>query len=175
MGDKSKLEQNQEEQPISLLSRSLITGFVGGVFWGIVGLFAYYFNFSEVAPKTYLLRSWLDAGWTDRWLGDVVSLIALGVISVIVAFIYYIIFKKINSIWMGVAYGALLWGIVFYVLQPIFPNVGPITGMGEYTIVSTICLFILYGTFVGYSISYDYEDTLAKNTQEDRKTQTTKA
>ncbi|MYL61082.1 hypothetical protein GLW20_26610, partial [Virgibacillus halodenitrificans] len=29
----------------------------------------------------------------------------------------------------------------------------------NHTIVSTICLFVIYGSFVGYSISYDYYDT----------------
>ncbi len=48
----------------------------------------------------------------------------------------------------------------FYLLQPVFPNIPPLTDLNMYTIVSTICLYILYGTFVGYSISYDYNDTL---------------
>ncbi|WP_010530961.1 YqhR family membrane protein [Lentibacillus jeotgali] len=157
-----RLEQNKQEEPISILSRSLLTGFIGGLLGGFFGVVLYYFNFSEVAPKSYLLRSWLTASWIDGWLGTVLSILMIGVISLLTAFIYFILFKKVNSLWMGVAYGIVLWFIVFYIVQPIFPNIPPLRDLNANTIVSTICLYVLYGTFIGYSISYDYTDTLYK-------------
>ncbi|MFD2759387.1 YqhR family membrane protein [Lentibacillus juripiscarius] len=161
MGNEDKqLEQNKREEPLSLLSRSLITGFVGGLVFGFLGIVLYFFNFSEVTPKSYLLRSWITAEWTDRWLGNALSVVMTGLLSIGVAFVYYIFFKKIENFLMGAVYGVILWGIVFYLLQPVFPNIPPLTDLNMYTIVSTICLYILYGTFVGYSISYDYNDTL---------------
>lgn len=160
--EKQQLEQNKKEDPRSILSRSLLTGFIGGMFWGFIGMVMYYFNFSEVTLKSYLLRSWTTAEWTGTWLGDVVSILLVSVISILTAFIYYGLFKRINSMWLGAAYGVILWGIVFYVLQPIFENVPPVTDLNANTIVSTICLYILYGTFIGYSISYDYHDTKLK-------------
>ena len=60
---------------------------------------------------------------------------------------------------MGVFYGITLWMIIFFLIQPLFPNTKQILELNVDTIISTICLFILYGTFVGYSISYDYHDT----------------
>ncbi|MBY7143394.1 hypothetical protein KFZ56_10105 [Virgibacillus sp. NKC19-3] len=162
-------EENQQseknrtgEDPQSILPRSLLTGFIGGLLWGVIGVIMYYFNFSEVSIKSYLLRSWTTATWTDTWLGDIVSILLVSVISILSAFIYYGLFKKINSMWFGIAYGIILWGIVFYVFQPIFPNVPPVTDLNANTIVSTICLYTLYGTFIGYSISYDYHDTKLK-------------
>ncbi|HLR62430.1 MAG TPA: YqhR family membrane protein [Lentibacillus sp.] len=157
-----RLEQNKQEEPVSILSRSLLTGFIGGLLGGFFGVVLYYFNFSEVAPKSYLLRSWLTASWIDGWLGTVLSILMIGVISLLTAFIYFILFKKVNSLWMGVAYGIVLWFVVFYIIQPIFPNIPPLGDLNANTIVSTICLYILYGTFIGYSISYDYTDTLYK-------------
>lgn len=157
-----KLEQNKQEQPMSLLSRSLITGFVGGLLAGFFGVIIYFFNFSEVSPKSYLIRSWVTADWTDGWLGNTLSILMVGVLSLLTAFIYYGLFKKINSLWMGVGFGIILWGIVFYIIQPIFPNIPDLMDLNRYTIVSTLCLFILYGTFIGYSISYDYADTIRK-------------
>ncbi|TFJ93697.1 YqhR family membrane protein [Lentibacillus salicampi] len=162
MENQDKLEQDKQEEPVSLLSRSLVTGFVGGLLGGFFGIVLFYFNFSEVSPKSYLLRSWLTASWIDSWLGTVLSILMIGVISLLTAFIYYVLFKKINSLMMGIAYGIVMWFIVFYIIQPIFPNIPPLMELSANTIVSTVCLYILYGTFIGYSISYDYNDTMYK-------------
>ncbi|WP_164668639.1 YqhR family membrane protein [Virgibacillus doumboii] len=159
----TRLEQDKQEQPISVVSRSLITGFIGGIIWGSFGVVLYFFNFSEVAPKSYLLRSWLTADWIDSWLGNIVSILMVGVLSLLTAFIYYMLFKKVNSLWMGTGFGVILWVIIFYILQPIFPNIPYLMELDRYTIVSTLCLYILYGTFIGYSISYDYNDTIRKS------------
>ncbi|GAA0443562.1 YqhR family membrane protein [Lentibacillus halophilus] len=161
MGNQDKqLEQNKEEEPRSLLSRSLLTGFIGGVVFGFFGIVLYYFNFSEVTPRSYLLRSWTSEEWTERWHGYALTIVLTGLLSIGVAFIYYVFFKKMETFVMGAVYGLILWGIVFYLLQPIFSNVPPLVDLNVYTIVSTICLYIIYGTFIGYSISYDYNDTL---------------
>ncbi|WP_404453378.1 YqhR family membrane protein [Oceanobacillus kapialis] len=162
MGEEKQLEQNKREEPLSLLSRSAITGFVGGAFWGLLATILAYFNFTEVEPKSFVLRSWTTAAWTNGWLGTVITILILGGLSVIVAFIYHLFMRKINSMWMGVAYGAILWGVVFFVLQPIFTNIKPIQDLELETIVTTVCIFVLYGTFIGYSLSYDYHDKVMK-------------
>jgi hypothetical protein len=156
--EKQQSNQGKTEERLSLLSRALLTGFIGGILWSSIGSLMYYFNFSEVAPKSFLLKSWLDASWTDRWLGVIIAILLAGVISILPALIYYGLFKKINSMWMGVLYGVVLWVIIFYLMQPIFTNIPQLIDLSYNTIISTICLFILYGTFIGYSLSYDYHD-----------------
>lgn len=156
MTKKKQEKQNAQEEIGSILSRSLMTGFFGGILWSIFGVIMYYFNFAEVAPKTFLLRSWTTAEWTNGWLGDVVSIIMVGILSILIAFIYYGLLKKVTSMWMGIVFGIILWGITFYILQPIFPTISPLVDYNKDTIISTICLFILYGMFIGYSISFDY-------------------
>ncbi|MEW9677509.1 YqhR family membrane protein [Lentibacillus sp. L22] len=153
---------SQQVKPVSILPRSLFTGFIGGLIWSICGVLLYYFNFAEVSPKTFELRSWLKTEWTDSWLGDVISILGAGILSILAAFIYYGLFKRIRPWWFGAVYGIILWVIIFYVLHPIFGDVPSLAEMNMHTIVSTVCLFILYGTFIGYSISYDYYDTVVK-------------
>lgn len=150
---------------MSILSRSLLTGFIGGLLWSSLGALAYFFNFTEVSPKMYVLRSWTTAGWTDTWLGNVIAILLVGLLSILTALLYYGLFKKIESMWMGVAFGAILWAVVLFVLQPVFPNIKPATNLNQETIVTMLCLFVLYGTFIGYSISYDYHDMLRKEQQ----------
>lgn len=162
MKEKEQLEQNKREKSYSLLSRSLLTGFIGGLLWSTLGLIMYYFNFASVGPTSFILRSWLTAEWTNEWLGDVISIVIIGVISILVALIYYGLLRKMRSMWVGTLFGVILWGVVFYLLQPIFPNIPSLHETDKNTIISTICLFILYGTFIGYSISYDYRDTVIR-------------
>ncbi|WP_369797409.1 YqhR family membrane protein [Paucisalibacillus sp. EB02] len=164
-----KLEQNKPEDTSTFLGRSLLTGFIGGILAGLAGLFMYYFNFMEVSAKSYLLRSWTTAGWTDTWLGELLTIILVGLLSIGVALVYYGVLKKVTSLWMGIVYGLILWAIVFFILQPIFTNVPNLAEMEIKTIVSTLCLYILYGIFIGYSISFDYQDTIATANNESKK------
>lgn len=147
------------ESSSTLLGRSLLTGFVGGILWSTISVLLYIFNFLEVSPKSFVLKSWLNKEWTDGWLGELISIIIIGLLSLATALIYYGILKKVKTLWVSVLYGVILWGIVFFLLQPIFTNVPGLFELQTNTIVTSICLFILYGTFIGYSISYDYHDS----------------
>lgn len=151
-------QSNQNEDQLTLLARSLLTGFTGGILWSIIASIFYYFNFMEVSPKSLLLTSWVNADWTDKWLGNFFTIIIAGIVSVAFAFLYYLLLKKIYSLLVSILFGIAVWAIVFFVFQPLFPNVPRLTELSLNTWVTTICVFILYGTFVGYSISYNYED-----------------
>ncbi|RDW21951.1 YqhR family membrane protein [Oceanobacillus chungangensis] len=157
MVENKHVEKNQQKE--SLLPSTILTGFVGGLFWSLVGVIISYFNFTELSPRTFILRPWLRLEWTEGWLGNVLSIGIIGLLSIIVALIYFVLCKKIYSMWMGVIFGIILWGIVFYLLQPVFTNVPRLTELTPNTILSTISLFILYGTFIGYTISYNYHDS----------------
>ncbi|WP_186575816.1 YqhR family membrane protein [Aquibacillus kalidii] len=155
-----KLEQNKQQKPVSLLSKALITGFIGGVFWSFIGAIASYFNFTSVSPASFILRFWLHTGWSDGWLGQLVSIVIIGVLSTILALVYYVLLKNTQGIWPSALFGVALWFVVFYLLQPIFPNVEHMTKLTSDTIVTTFCLYLLYGIFIGYSISYEYQSNL---------------
>ncbi|MDL4841577.1 YqhR family membrane protein [Aquibacillus rhizosphaerae] len=161
--DNQELEQNKHEKPIPLLPKALLTGFIGGVLWSVVGAIAAYFNFTSVSPASFILRSWLHTNWSDGWLGQLISITVIGLLSVLTAILYYGLLRKTKGIWPSATFGVALWFIVFYLLQPIFPNVSHMTDLDINTIVTTLCLFLLYGIFIGYSISYEYLDTVTKD------------
>lgn len=149
-----KLDQNQGGMILGQSANTAITGFVGGVFWGFIGLVCYYFNFTELNPLM-ILEPWIDGGWKDSWLGVVISLLLLGIFGIIAAFLYQWVLSNFLSIWVPILYGALLFFFVFYVLNPLFPNLNPLRELQGNTIITTFCLYVLFGVFVGYSISYD--------------------
>ncbi|SDK55508.1 YqhR family membrane protein [Sediminibacillus albus] len=156
--ENKKLEQNKQEKAVPFFRKALYTGFVGGVLWSIIGFIAAFLNFTAFTPATFLLRSWLTAAWTDRWMGELLSILMIGLLSIGTAAVYYFLLKKVEGIWPSALFGIALWFLVFYLLQPVFPNVPHMTRLDSNTVVTTICLFLLYGTFIGYSISYNYED-----------------
>lgn len=162
MSARQQLEQNKREQSTSILTKSLMTGFIGGVFWSFMGWFASYFHFTSISPATFMIRSWLQKDWTNGWLAELISIILIGVLSLAVAIIYYLLLKKIRGLWVSALFGMALWAIVFFVLLPIFPNISLLNQLNSDTIVTTICLYLLYGIFIGYSISYDYLDTVTR-------------
>lgn len=152
--NQENLEQNQREKPMSFLAMTIITGLFGGIFWSALAYLAYIFNFTEIRPNV-ILEPWALGKWKEQWLGTVISIIAIGLFSVGAALVYYAAMRKINSIWAGAAFGLGLFLLVFYVLNPIFPGIKPFWDLSRNTLITSACFYILYGVFVGYSISYE--------------------
>ncbi|WP_347834107.1 YqhR family membrane protein [Gracilibacillus sp. JCM 18860] len=155
--------KREEEKGQSLISKVVSIGFFGGLIWSVVASVAAYFHFTSVSPKSFILRSWLQIEWTDQWLGQLISILVVSLLSIGIAFLYYFILKKIRGIWIGIGFGVVLWFILFWLFEPIFPNIPTIFNMDSDTIVTTVCLFILYGVFIGYSISFSYQQYKDEN------------
>ncbi|HIS29652.1 MAG TPA: hypothetical protein IAA78_09350 [Candidatus Avamphibacillus intestinigallinarum] len=154
------MEQNQNE----VLKRSLLTGWLGGLFWALIAMIMSYLNFIELHPRHLFLRPYLNIHrWTDSWQGDLLVVGMLSVVSIFIAVIYYFIFKSIRSSWVGFAYGVMLWLLLMFVYIPMITSLPHFGDLHKETYIGTFCLFILYGLFIGFSISYDYEDTILKN------------
>ncbi|MDP4170005.1 MAG: YqhR family membrane protein [Bacillota bacterium] len=149
--------QGHGEKPMSFIVYVMITGFFAGVFWSAMGLFSYAFHFTDIRPNV-ILEPWALGSWKKEWIGTILSILLIGIFSVLAAFLYYAALKKLKNKWIGVIYGIALFLLVFIVLNPIFPGIKPLMQLEKNTIITTVCLFIVYGEFVGYSISYEYEN-----------------
>jgi hypothetical protein len=165
MAEENKLEQEQHEKPMSLIGLAVITGLFGGIFWSAIAYLAYVFNFTEIRPNV-ILEPWTIGDWKVGWLGTIISIIIIGMLSIGVALIYYFTLRKINRIYIGIGYGLALFLLVFFVLNPIFPGIAPIKDLSRNTLVTSICFYVLYGVFIGYSISY--EESEIRKTRESK-------
>ncbi|MCD8502264.1 MAG: YqhR family membrane protein [Bacillaceae bacterium] len=154
-----KLEQNKREEPQSFHVTVAIIGFFGGLIWSFVGYIAFFFNFIRVGPALALMP-WALGDWKNGYIGQLVGIAAIAIISILVAFLYRLIFARYNSIWPGIGFGIALWFTVFYILNPIFPGLKPLAQLDFNTIITGLCLYVLYGLFIGYSISYEYNEIL---------------
>ncbi|GGF08233.1 hypothetical protein GCM10010954_03340 [Halobacillus andaensis] len=157
MSDEAK-EQRKKEPPQSVLAKSLTIGFVSGVLWSTLGAISYYFHFSEVSPASFIFRSFWQTNWTSSFLAEVLAVIIVGLLSILVSLIYYLILKRKNGMWPGLLLGVVVFAAVFFALNPIFSAVPTWSEITSDTYVTSVCLFILYGVFIGYSISYEFHE-----------------
>ncbi|MBB5173088.1 YqhR family membrane protein [Texcoconibacillus texcoconensis] len=168
----SENQQNQQQDqiPEGVPSMSFpvyvtITGMFGGLIWGIVGYVAFILNFIRVGPAMALMP-WALGPWKETWIGQIVGILVISLISIGVAFLYRLLFVKINSIWPGLLFGAGLWIIVFGLLNPMFPGLKSLFNLDINTIITSACIYVVYGLFIGYSISYEYQEQQDERAQQ---------
>ncbi len=160
-----KLEQNQSEKQLSFIQLVILTGFIGGVFWSGIGYVCYFFSFTKIEPNI-IFEPWAVGTWKETWIGIILALVAYGLVSIGAALIYYGLLRKFKSMWVGAGYGIVLNLTVFFILTPLFPSLKSFTDTDYYTLVTTLCLYVLYGVFIGYSISYEENELRYQEEQE---------
>jgi hypothetical protein len=151
MGESKKSGQNES---VSFLAKVVVIGLAGGLLWSFIAYMASIINLTEISPNL-ILQPWALGAWKDKPLGNFISILLIGIISIAAALIYFVALKKFKSMLVGIVYGLALWALVFYLLNPIFPNLKTVKELEMNTVITTLCLYILYGVFVGYSISFE--------------------
>ncbi len=153
--NKNEKKKQRRIKQMSFGANVAIIGFVGGLVWSLVGYFAFYFHFIRVGPALILMPFPLGT-WKATYIGQLVGIVIISILSIAIAFLYKVILQKVESIWAGVGFGFALWIIVFCVLNPFLPGLKSVQNLDSNTIITSLCLYILYGVFIGYSISYGY-------------------
>ncbi|WP_100404769.1 YqhR family membrane protein [Bacillus solitudinis] len=143
------------EEQMSFGTKVVLIGFFGGLIWSLVGYIAFYFNFMRIGPAL-ILMPWAFGDWKNTYIGQLIGVGMIAILSIGVAFLYKLILQKFHSIWAAMGFGTGLWLLVFYVLNPIFPGLKAVQNLDFNTIASTLCLYVIYGLFIGYSVSYEY-------------------
>ncbi|HEX7065089.1 MAG TPA: YqhR family membrane protein [Bacillales bacterium] len=152
-----KIKQDNKQKPQSFTSKCVLIGFWGGLICGVISYIAYLLNFTALGPAL-ILKPWVLGDWKHELLGQIVGIFAIALLSILTALVYKMILARWYTMWVGICYGVVLWFVVFYVLNPIFPGLKSIADFDKNTLVTTICLYILYGLFIGYSVSFEYHE-----------------
>jgi len=134
--------------------RTGLIGFVGGAIWSLLGFLFYELNFCDYGPAL-ILAPFPSYNWRESVSKQFLGIFMICILSILVAFVYRFSLGRIKNMWASIGFGLFLWGIVFYVLPSWIPNVKPVMELDKNTITTTLCLYALYGLFVGYSISFD--------------------
>jgi hypothetical protein len=154
MENKQQLDQNKKEKPQSYFTKIAVIGFVGGFIWSLVSYFAFIFHFTEVGPNVFLLLFQLG-GWQESVVGQLVSVVVLSFLSILVAIFYQAFFKRFQGVLPGIVYGVTIWAIIFFLVPLVAPIIRPIYELQVATITTSVCVFILYGVFIAYSVSFE--------------------
>ena len=164
----NKKKQNNYYNKSVLITNVLWIGFFGGVFASLFGIIAYYFRFMDFSPK-FILTSWSNLAWINAWQGALITILLFGIFSIVWAFIYYMLLKKLKSMIAYILFGIVCWGFLLFVFNPMFSDLPALSKMSTNSIITSICIFTIYGVFVGYSISFDYQEYVRE--QEDVETE----
>ncbi|MDM5156400.1 YqhR family membrane protein [Bacillus sp. DX1.1] len=141
-------------QEQSITKKIVQIGLFGGLFWGGVWYFLHIFSFTEAGPN-YLLLPFAFGTWKEGVWGNVLAIVFIGILSIIVAFLYKATFKKFEGVLPGILYGFFWWAILFLGIGSIAPVIKSALQLSKETIVTTICIFILYGVFISYSVAFE--------------------
>lgn len=159
MADVQKKKESKNKKDVHTEKtgvRIMAIGLWGGFLWSAMGFIAYYLNFAKYGPAL-ILAPWALGKWKNGLYGQLVGVAVITLLSIGVAFLYKLLLIKVKNIWISVGFGMTLWVLVFYIIQPWIPGLKPVLHLGLNTISTSLCLYILYGLFIGYSVSFDLE------------------
>ncbi|AIF66774.1 hypothetical protein GZ22_09055 [Terribacillus saccharophilus] len=152
----------QNRKTASRFNRSaVVTGFVGGVLWSAIALVAHFFHFTDLSVADFVLRSWVWMPWAETWVAELLSIFIVGILSILIAYLYFLFLKKQQGIIPSIIFGVVLWVLVQLVLAPIIHGVDSAFQADRNANITTMCLYLLYAVFIGYSISFEYQQSQA--------------
>ncbi|WP_416827188.1 YqhR family membrane protein [Ectobacillus polymachus] len=129
-------------------------GLFGGLFWGFVWYFFYIFSFTDIGPNYFLLP--LAFGeWKKEWIGQLIGICIMSILSIGTAALFGSLFKRFQGILPGIVYGMVWWCMLFFGVSMFSPVIKHVWEFPKETIVTTVCIFIIYGVFIAYSVSFE--------------------
>lgn len=153
------MEENAKEEKsrTNKWNFAVYIGFFAGLIWGGLKIVENYFHFTSLPPG-FLVEPFYKHSYLMTWRGYITGWLAFIILSIGASLIYALLFAKAKGPWVGVVYGVIWWVLIFLLI-------GPITGMTNWiayidlnTIFTEACVFILWGLFIGYSISFEFTD-----------------
>ncbi|MEH6891355.1 YqhR family membrane protein [Bacillus sp. JJ864] len=153
------------KQEQSVTKKIVQIGVFGGLFWGAVWYFLHIFSFTALGPN-YLLLPFALGDWKEGAWGNIAGIICMGILSILLAFIYKAVLGKFEGLIPGILYGLLWWGLLFFAIPPVAPVIKSMMEMPKETIVTTACIFILYGVFIAYSVSFEVNNNISTRDEE---------
>jgi len=147
-----------------VFGKSILVGLIAGIIFSLFFLVLHYFTLIEIDILTSIKKGFFKDGATFNWYGKIMLVIIVGMISIIVSvvlsLVYFAIFKKINIWYIGALYGVCIWSILYIGIPLLVYGNVIVAHYSVHTHINTLCLFVLYGTFIGYTISFEYENEM---------------
>lgn len=151
---------------------SLYLGFSAGLLWGGLKIVQYYFHFTSLSPA-FLIEPFYKHSYLVTWQGVLLGWGVYILLSIAAALLYALLFAKAKGPWYGLGYGLAWWGILFLLIGPLSGMMNWIAFLDWNTILTDSSLFLLWGLFIGYSISFEFTDERIREPFGNRRNQPT--
>ncbi|SDI95957.1 YqhR family membrane protein [Salimicrobium halophilum] len=143
-----------ERKENGMLGKVTAIGAVAGLFLAFSWMGSSYFSFTKLSMTDLLNRPFIFGDVDDVLFLKVTNVLIIITISLFLAFLYYVLLKKYQGLLPGVGVGVLCFGVVILLGVYIVPDFS----WDSDSLVSLFCLFLLYGVFLGYSISFNWAE-----------------
>ncbi|MEB3101461.1 YqhR family membrane protein [Ferviditalea candida] len=153
-------EDNRESSGKPLTNRwmhAMYIGFFAGLIWGALKILLYLIKFTKVIPG-FLAEPFFKNEFLKTWNGHVIGLLFFIVFSIAAALLYTALFVKHKGPWIGLFYGLAWWAVLYLLVGPPSGMMKSIRLLDTNTLLADLCLFTLWGVFIGFSISYEFTD-----------------
>lgn len=149
-GSKSKKENNP-------FLYSLHIGLFAGLIWGGLKLLEFAIRYTAIVPG-FLIEPFFQHAYLVTYMGLALGYASFIGFSIVAAVLYGLLLRKLPGPWPGLAYGAAWWGLIYLLVGPLTEMTPAILAMDRNSLVSDFSLFLLWGLFIGYSISVEFTD-----------------
>lgn len=157
--DERQYEYNKQYTLGAVRGRMIGTGAMIGIFFYLLWYAVTFFNFTEYPIHSYIQKSISLYVDIPKWLEVMIVGGITAVLSIFLAILYYVSARKWFSIWVGILYGLVIALLHMGVIHPLFYGDTLFLHSVDST-VTIVSMHILYGVSIGYSISFDYNDSL---------------
>lgn len=153
---KAKYRSNKKEQKTTNpFTFSLYIGFYAGLLWGGVKLLEFAMRFTEVVPG-FMLEPFFRHSFLVTWQGLALGYASFIGFSIVAAVVYGLLFRKLKGPWPGILYGVAWWGALYLLVGPVTQMVPGITQLDINSFVTDLCLFTVWGLFIGFTIALEF-------------------
>jgi thiamine transporter ThiT len=149
---------------------ALYIGFFAGLIWGAVQMMYSFLRFSSLPPG-FIVEAFFKKSFLVSWQGYMLGWAVFVVFSIAASMLYMLILSTVAGPWAGLGYGMLWWTVIFLLIGPYNGMMSRITRLEWNTIISELCLFLLWGLFIGYSIAFEFNDERVREPFENKKPQ----
>lgn len=140
-------------------------GFYGALIFWFVRWIVHYFKFTEVNPG-YLVSPFFSDDFLAGAAGYIVGFLSFLVISVIASLLYVLFASKMKGPWPGIGYGVLWFLILYMAIGMLFGLVPPLGVISWDSLWSDFTVYVFWGVFIGYTISFEYTDERQRSKEE---------
>ena len=129
-------------------------GLFAGLIWGLVKIIEHALEFTTVVPG-FLVEPFYKHPFLATWPGYLIGWGSFIAFSIAAAYGYMAMLGKAKGPGPGIAYGVGIWALLYLLAGPLLGLVPPINELTFNTLITDLCLFLLWGLFIGYSISFE--------------------